>query len=914
MTLSYISNAHPAYIDALYQNYQADPESVEIGWRRFFEGFEYAQSVGGNGTAAMPSATMNDKEFNVLGLIHGYRDRGHLLATTNPLKPRKERYPHLDLSDYGLSEADLDTRFAVGNELGLGVATLRDIVARLKAVYSGNIGFEYDHIEDRDRRYWLRDRIERLSGGDYGFPLDKKRRILEKLNEAVCFESFLAKKFIGQKRFGLEGGECTIAGLDAAILRGAEMGVKEVVIGMAHRGRLNVLANIMRKTYGYIFNEFEGTMVPDLSFGDGDVKYHLGYSSQVTTPGGHFVDLKLVPNPSHLEAVNPVVEGFARAKADILYAGDYDKILPVLIHGDAAVAGQGVVYETVQMSKLDGYTTGGTLHFVINNQVGFTTDIEDARSATYCTDVAKIVQAPVFHVNGDDPEALVLAIELAVEYRQLFNNDVFVDMVCYRKNGHNESDDPQFTQPQLYDLIRKHKDPRTIYSERLIARGEIEGEMAKQMEREFNQMLQDRLDAVRQTPLAYNYQESEEAWRKLKKKTTPEDYEQSPETAIPLEQVRSILNKLQELPKDFTPLPKFKDRILTGVQSYIDKGLCDWAMGEHLAYGSILLEGKDVRMSGQDVKRGTFSHRNAVLYDAATNAQFNRLDHLVEQQGRFRIYNSLLSEFAVMGFEFGYSLANPDTLVVWEAQFGDFANGSQTMIDQFLSASESKWLRMSGLVLLLPHGYEGQGPEHSSARLERFLQLCAEFNMTVANVTTPANFFHLIRRQLARPFRKPLVVMSPKKLLRFEHCVSPFEDFAKGGFQELFDDPRFPTKAKAAKVKKIVLCSGKFYYDLLEKQLADQRDDVAVVRLEQLYPLPSAQLKAVFEKYPKAQVCWAQEEPSNMGAWQYICTIFRTLGVELSVVARKASASPATGFKKVHDAEQVDLVERALKV
>lgn len=912
-TPSYITNAHPNVIDDLYRQYQQSAESVEIGWRRFFEGFEFALSMNGqaDNSKATPSASLDIKEFNVLSLIHGYRDRGHLLSTTNPVKPRRDRKPRLDLADYGLSEADLKTKFVAGVEIGIGTATLADIVARLQQIYCGNIGFEYDHIEDRDRRYWMREKVEQMRSADYGLSIDKKKRILEKLNGAVGFENFLAKKFVAQKRFGLEGGEGMIAGLDAAITRAAATGVKEVVIGMAHRGRLNVLANIMGKTYSYIFNEFEGGYTPDTSFGDGDVKYHVGYSSQTTTPEGHAIELKLAPNPSHLEAVNPVVEGFARAKANLVYGENYDQVLPILIHGDAAAAGQGIMYEVAQMSKLDGYYTGGTLHFVINNQIGFTTDIEDARSSTYCTDVAKVVQAPIFHVNGDDPEAVVFAIELAVAYRQEFNNDVWVDMVCYRKNGHNESDDPQFTQPQLYEFIKKHTDPRAIYSEKLAARGEVDAELAKKMDKEFQDFLQARLDEVRQQPLPYKYQEPEEAWRKLKKKTEASDYASSPVTAIPMDTVKSILTKLQQLPADFSPLPKFRDRIMTTTQSYIDKGICDWSMAEHLAYGSILLENKDVRMSGQDVKRGTFSHRNAVIVDAKTNKQYNRLDNLAENQGRFRIFNSLLSEFAVLGFEFGYSMASPDNLVIWEAQFGDFCNGAQTMIDQFIVASESKWQRQSGLVMLLPHGYEGQGPEHSSARMERFLQLSAEYNMTVANVTTPANFFHLMRRQLAREFRKPLVVMSPKKLLRFEKCVSPFEDFTKGGFQETFDDAKFDSKA-AAKVKRVLLCSGKVYYDLLERQDKEDRKDVAIVRLEQVFPLPIEQLTAIFNKYAKAEFVWVQEEPSNSGAWTFICSHLRDRNIQL--ISRKESASPATGYMKVHLAEQERIVTQAFDV
>ncbi|NRB65674.1 MAG: 2-oxoglutarate dehydrogenase E1 component, partial [Saprospiraceae bacterium] len=597
----------------------------------------------------------------------------------------------------------------------------------------------------------MRARIEaHHADRNYDMPLEKIRRLLEKLNGAEVFEKFLHTKYVGQKRFSLEGGEGAIAGLDGIINQAAENGVEEVIIGMAHRGRLNVLANIMGKTYEHIFNEFEGTALPSLSFGDGDVKYHLGYSSQIETPAGKNIQLKLVPNPSHLESVNPVVEGFARAKADVLYKSDYDKILPILIHGDAAIAGQGVVYETVQMSQLEGYYTGGTMHFVINNQVGFTTDFDDARSSTYSTGVANVVQAPVFHVNGDDPEALLFAVELAVEYRQEFNNDVFIDMVCYRKHGHNEGDDPNVTQPARYEILHNPATPRELYLGVLVTRGDLDKDLAEKMEDEFWALLQDRLDEVKEKPLPYEYQQPEQAWRKLKKQTTNADYDESPVTAISEKLRDTLIDHLANMPENFTPLSKVK-RLFKGKTKLLDQNKLDWAMGELMAYGSILAEGKDVRMSGQDVRRGTFSHRHAVLYDNETFQPVNRLDGIAEKQGKFRIFNSLLSEFAVLGFEYGYSLATPDALVVWEAQFGDFYNGAQTIIDQYITAEESKSQRMSGLTLLLPHGYEGQGPEHSSARLERFLQAGAEHNITVANCTTPANFFHLLRRQLARP-------------------------------------------------------------------------------------------------------------------------------------------------------------------
>ncbi|MEY3051860.1 MAG: hypothetical protein RLY31_1645 [Bacteroidota bacterium] len=907
---SFLSNAHPSYIEALYEQYQQHPEAVEESWRFFFAGFDYNRGNGQapvGGAAAVPTEAM--AELKVLALIFAYRNRGHLKSTTNPIRTRKDRQPKLDLSDFGLSAEQLDQPFQAGKEVGLEGATLRQVVDRLERIYCGNIGFEFHHIQDRDKRRWLRERIEAHSPeNQYGFSLDEKRRILQKLNGATVFEQFLGKKFIGQKRFSLEGGESTIPALDAMISAGAEAGVEEVVIGMAHRGRLNVLANILGKTYEQIFTEFEGAMPENMSFGDGDVKYHLGFSSMVPTPAGKQVYLKLVPNPSHLEAVNPVVEGFARAKADVLYGSDYDRILPILIHGDAAVAGQGIVYEVTQMSQLEGYYTGGTVHFVINNQIGFTTDWEDARSSTYCTSVASVVQAPVFHVNGDDPEAVVFACKMAMEYRRAFNNDVFIDMVCYRKHGHNEGDDPKFTQPLLYDAINVHPDPREIYSRRLIERGDLEMEMAQQYEQSFWNDLQARLDNVKQKRLPYEYQESEQAWRALKKTTTAEDFVRSPETGIPAGTLDLLLHQLHHLPDSLRPVSKIR-RILKTSQALVDQGLLDWSLAELAAYGSVLLEGNDVRLSGQDVRRGTFSHRHAVLYDEKNGTKYNRLAGMREGQGRFHIYNSLLSEYGVLGFEYGYSLARPDALVIWEAQFGDFFNGAQVIIDQFIMSAERKWQRMSGLCLFLPHGFEGQGPEHSSGRVERFLQLCADNNVTVANVTTPANLFHLLRRQLVRPFRKPLVLMTPKSGLRHPAMISPREAFQEGTrFQETIDD----AQADPRRVRILLLCTGKVYFDLVEKRNKDGRDDVAIVRLEQLYPLPAGQLEEILGRYDGAKVRWVQEEPANMGYWTHL--LFHLHGsVALELVSRDANPNPATGFKKIHDEQQEALMTNAFR-
>jgi 2-oxoglutarate dehydrogenase E1 component len=912
---SYIANAHGEYLEGLYQAYKENPDAVDITWQKFFEGFEFYHTYNnGNGKAAEPASTTDNKEgvsasvykeIQVRNLIMAYRTRGHLKSKTNPVRERKDRKPLLDLKDFDLQESDLDTVFEVGNEIGIGPAPLRKILERLKQVYEGTIGFEYMYIREPEVLEWFKKKCER----EYvtkNFSVEEKKRILSKLNEAVVFENFLHTKYIGQKRFSLEGGETTIPALDTIINKSAEMGVSEIIIGMAHRGRLNVLANIMGKTYENIFNEFEGTAVPDLTYGDGDVKYHMGYASQITTPSGKGIDLKLAPNPSHLEAVNPVVEGYARAKADVLYKSDYDRVLPILIHGDAAVAGQGIVYEVTQMSKLPGYYTGGTIHFVINNQVGFTTDFEDARSSIYCTDVAKIVDAPVLHVNGDDPEAVVFCAKLAVEFRQDFNRDIFIDMVCYRRHGHNESDEPKFTQPTLYNVISKHPNPREIYNKKLIARGDVDAELAENMDAEFRSMLQDRLNLVKQHPLPYAYQKNEEDWRALRR-STPEDFETSPETGISQANLEKVANALTKVPENFKPLKQIDKLLKERKQMFFETRQINWATAELMAYGSILLENKVVRLSGQDVQRGTFSHRHAVLHDADTNEAYDSLDYIDENQVDFKIYNSLLSEFGVLGFEFGYAMANPQALVVWEAQFGDFANGAQVMIDQFITPSESKWQRMNGLVMLLPHGYEGQGPEHSNARPERFLQLSAEYNMVVANVTTPANFFHLLRRQLAWPFRKPLVVMSPKSMLRHPLCVSPLDEFTQGKFREVIGD----TTIKAKTARKVLICSGKLYYDLLEERQNAKIEDVAIIRIEQLHPFPAKQLYSLLSSYNKnVKICWVQEEPENMGAWNYILRVYQYATMEL--ISRKASASPATGYAKVHAKEQAEIIRKAL--
>jgi len=915
---SYVMGPNPAYIESLYSDFVKDSSTVDPEWKKFFEGFDfaYAKSNGnGNGTTngaakgiAVNGAAINNeqltKEFSVMQLIRSYRKRGHLIATTNPIRPRKDRKAHLELQYFGLSDADLNTEFYAGVSIGLGKAKLSDIVAKAKQLYAGNIGIEFTYINDGDKCKWVQEAFETMMLQE--FTLDEKKRILEKLNEGVIFEKFLNTKFIGQKRFGLEGGESTIPALDTIINKAADAGVQEVVIGMAHRGRLNVLANTLKKTYEQIFSEFEGNMPPDMTMGSGDVKYHLGFHSNITTPNGKVINLQLTPNPSHLELVNPVVSGYSRAKADTLYQKQYDKVLPILIHGDSAVAGQGIGYELLQMSKLSGYYTGGTVHFVINNQIGFTTDFDDARSSDYCTSVASMVQAPVMHVNGDDPEAVVKCSMLAIAYRQQFKEDIFIDMVCYRKHGHNEGDEPKFTQPQLYALIDKHPNPREVYTQYLLEHGEADAQqLAKDMEDTFWGELQARLDEIKQKPLPYTYQKPEEWWQALRK-ATAEDFNASPVSAIKEEDFKTLFNKLMQWPDDFTPLRKIKKLLEDKKKLFETDSKVDWATGELLAYASLLMDGNEVRLSGEDVKRGTFSHRHAVIYDENTNAPYNRLSNLVDKQGTMYIYNSLLSELAVLGFEYGYAMANPNNLVLWEAQYGDFVNGAQAIIDQYISSAEQKWTNMNGLVLLLPHGYEGGGPEHSSARLERFLQMCAEYNMVVTNITTAANFFHGLRRQLKWQFRKPMINFSPKANLRHVRSYSAMSEFTTGGFQEVLDDPFVKT---ASKVKRVLLCSGKMYFDLSEKQITDKREDIAIVRLEQIYPIPHQQLYALRDKYKKAEWTWVQEEPRNMGAYTFL-----QMNIEnfpMKYISRPASASTATGFAKKHAQEQQALVELA---
>ncbi len=886
--VSYVGNADVNAIDHLYKMYQQDPESVDIGWKKFFEGFDFARTNYEDG-GEIPENFQ--KEFKVINLINGYRNRGHLFTKTNPVRERRKYSPTLDLEHFGLEAADLDTVFQAGEEVGIGAASLRDIIHHLELTYCQSIGIEYVYMRDPERIEWFKNKIEIKNRPT--FDKNRKINIYKKLNQATNFEAFLGKKFVGQKRFSIEGGEALIPALDTLVNKGSELGVEYFVMGMAHRGRLNTLTNIFEKRPRDIFSEFEGKEFDSVEYFDGDVKYHQGFTSHVVLENGKKIGVTLAPNPSHLEAVNTVVEGISRAKVDHVLENE-SQICPVLIHGDAAVAGQGIVYETIQMAQLDGYRAGGTIHIVVNNQVGFTTNYLDGRSSTYCTDVAKTTLCPVFHVNGDDIEAVVQTIEIAMEYRQQFNRDIFIDLLCYRKYGHNEGDEPKFTQPSLYNLIAKHPNPKDIYFGQLEQEGVMSKEDAKKVEEEYNAFLENEFEASRKNEKALVYDFLSLTWEGFRH-GKHSDFDKSPETGVDKTKLLELGKKLATLPegkKYFRKISKiFEDRY-----NAITNDKLDWGSAEMLAYATLLDEGHPIRISGQDVERGTFSHRHAVVKTEDTEEEIITLNNLSEKQGKFEIYNSLLSEYGVLGFEYGYSLATPRGLTIWEAQFGDFFNGAQIMVDQFISAGEDKWATQSGLVMLLPHGYEGQGAEHSSGRMERFLQQCADTNMQVVNTSTPANHFHLLRRQLKRDFRKPLVVFSPKALLRHPSAVSSLDEMAKGSFQEVIDD----ASAKTANIDTVVFCSGKFYYEMKEKANELGADNMAFVRVEQLYPVPTAQIDGIIAKYSGVKnIVWAQEEPSNMGAWTHMAMSLRH--IPFIGICRNSTAAAAEGSKKLHE-------------
>ena len=894
--LSFLSNADSGAIEELYRQYKQNPESIETGWRRFFQGFEFSGKL-------MPQADMKPGEFKVIDLINEYRKRGHLFTKTNPVRTRRTYSPTLHIDNFGLTEENRDQVFKAGGEIGIGDATLNSIIDHLEKTYCQSVGVEYAYIRRPEIHEWLMARMEHTQNTPV-FGREKKLHILKELSRAVLFEKFLHKKYIGQKRFSLEGCEALIPALDAIINKGAETGITEFIIGMPHRGRLNVLANTLGKAYQDIFNEFEGKLLED-EYLLGDVKYHLGFSSERTTADGRKLQLSLAPNPSHLETVGPIVEGITRSKIDAEYQNDNQQVVPIIIHGDASIAGQGVVYETLQMSELKGYTTGGTIHLVVNNQIGFTTNYLDARSSVYCTDVAKTTQCPIFHVNADDVEAVVYTVELAVEYRQRFHRDVFIDLLGYRKYGHNEGDEPRFTQPILYKIIEKHDDPRTIYINKLVEQGSITAEEAADIEKSFIAGLEQELLDSKDDEKARVITFLENSWHKLRP-ATEEDFIQPVDTSVPFNQLLELTQKITAVPQGkpfFKKLVRLMDERRT---TFTDNGTVDWAMGELLAYASLLEEGIPVRVSGQDSERGTFSHRHAVLTIEDSEEKYTPLQNISAKQAPFQIYNSPLSEYGVLGFEYGYSLASPFSLTIWEAQFGDFINGAQIVIDQYIVSAEEKWRVMNSLVMLLPHGYEGQGPEHSSARMERFLQQCADNNIQVANCTTPANFFHLLRRQVHRDFRKPLIVFTPKSLLRHPECISPVAALSKGVFQEVIDDET----ANPSEVTRVNFCNGKVYYDLIAERRKREHNNIAFVRVEQLYPFPLLQLQDIMKRYPNAtKFAWVQEEPANMGAWSFILRHFK--GVKLLLVARPESGSPATGSPKLHVQRQAKILDKA---
>ncbi len=929
-----LAHANTALLEAAYERWLQNPDSVDPTWRAFFQGFSLGANGGSPVTAAAALAGDESgrtaiidslKQSRVHHLINAYRSLGHLEAHLDPLSERPPAHPKLSLGLHELSEADLETSFDIGTYLGGGQMKLRDIIAQLRLTYCGHLGVEYMHIQDMDVRSWLQERME-SSRNQPAFSKPEKVRILKRVVKAELFERFLHTRYVGQKRFSLEGGETMVAAVDTLVQHCPAVGVEEIVMGMAHRGRLNILTSVMRKSFDVLFEQFSENYIPEAVGGDGDVKYHLGYEAVLDTAAGRKVEVRLAANPSHLEIVDPVVEGKARARQRI--RGDTEtrkRVLPFLIHGDAAFAGQGVVAETLNFSQLPGYTTGGTIHFVINNQIGFTTEPEEARSTRYCTDVAKMIEAPVFHVNGDDPEAVCMIAQLALEFRERFGRDVVIDMYCYRKHGHNETDEPAFTQPLLYRKIAGHPQVSAVLTRKLVAEGSIDEAEADSIRASYTAALEKNFEQAKAAETAKSAKRAAAIeQRKFVGSTAvfQPDYHFKPvTTGVAQAVIDQVVARLTTLPEDLKVNPKIRRFLDARVHAHREGGPVDWGFAEALAFGTLLVEGTPVRLSGQDCERGTFSHRHAVLHDMESQATYTPLKNLAPDQGQFCVYNSLLSEAGVLGFDYGYSLDYPNMLCIWEAQFGDFGNGAQVVIDQFIASGESKWQRTSGLVMLLPHGYEGQGPEHSSARLERFLQLCAEDNIQVANITTPANFFHALRRQMRRDFQKPLIVMSPKSLLRHPGCVSRVNDFTHGSFQEIIDDPTYstgrghglPPDAKAP--ERVVLCSGKVYYDLLDYRAKHHITNTAVVRIEQLYPLHHKRLAEIAKKYGAARLVWAQEESANNGAWGWIAPQLEDLfGRKPAYAGRDASASPAVGSLALHKLELGALLKEAFSI
>ncbi len=898
---SFLNAAHTGYIADLYDQYLQNPDVVEPSWRSFFQGYDLANenfSLTDDSEASLEIPESVRKEFLVVDLINGYRTRGHLFTKTNPVRDRRKYKPTLAIENFGLSESDLDCTFNAGEIVGIGPKKLSEIIVHLERTYCDSIGVEYMYMRNPEKLTWWKDQLIK-NDNHPNYNQDAKKYILSKLNQAVTFESFLQTKYVGQKRFSLEGGEALIPGISVALRNAAEVyGVEECVLGMAHRGRLNTLVNIFKKPVRDLFSEFEGKDFEDTNI-DGDVKYHLGLTLSKTFRNGKQIKMNLVPNPSHLETVAAVAEGITRAKIDRKYNGDESKILPIIVHGDAAIAGQGIAYEVTQMAKLNGYKTGGTIHIVVNNQIGFTTNYLDARSSTYCTDVAKVTLSPVLHVNADDTEAVCHAMEMALDFRMKFKTDVFIDLLGYRKYGHNEGDEPRFTQPKLYKAISKHKNVKDLYAAQLLEENTINTEYLKKLTSDFKELLETEFNESKKVRTSKVKEFMQSTWKGFERQQLTSML-QTENTSYPVDKLKNIAKVVSTVPENVQFVRKAQ-RILQGrAKMVFDTNTLDWGMAENLAYGSLLEEGFNVRISGQDVERGTFSHRHAILRDEISEERINLLNNNPNNSGKMTIYNSLLSEYGVLGFDYGYAMANPNTLTIWEAQFGDFSNGAQIMFDQYISAAEDKWKMQNGIVVLLPHGYEGQGSEHSSARIERYLQLCAEDNMTVANCTTPSNFYHLLRRQMKRNYRKPLIVFTPKSLLRHPKAVNTIEDLATGEFQEVIDDTLNPSK-----VTKLVFCMGKFYYDLLAEREILEREDVALVRIEQLFPLHLEKIQQVIDRYPSVEdYIWAQEEPRNMGAWSFMLERFDL--VKLNVRSRKYYAVPAAGsstrFKKRHKA------------
>jgi len=898
-------------IDEKYDIWRTSPNTLDAEWRAFFQGFELASedlSIQSDIADVSPTRAESDatKQARAIGLIYAYRSIGHTIAVFNPLTKERPINPRLTLKRLGFEKSDLDRVFHTGNYLGGDEMTLRELIERLEKTYCHTIGAEYIHIQETPKRRWIQARIEPECFIPR-FTKEEKHRILSTIMNAEDFENFLQNRFLGQKRFSLEGGETLIACLESVLERCKKNGVDEIVMGMAHRGRLNVLANFLGKSFDYIFREFSENYVPDTIYGDGDVKYHLGFETKRKTTDGHQVDIRLAANPSHLEAVNPVVEGKARARQRIRGDLERKRVLPVLIHGDAAIAGQGIVAEVFNFSQLKGYRTGGTIHLVINNQIGFTTDPSEARSSRYCTDVAKIVDAPIFHVNGNDPLAVIAAVEAAFDYRQTFGCDVVIDMYCWRKHGHNEADEPAFTQPVLYKTISEMPRIGRALAERLVASGEFTQKEVDQIEADYLKRLETAFETVKEQ----ENKQTDPFSESTATKQPPYNFKGF-DTRVNKEELELIAEQLTHIPEGFHANKKIVRQLDTKLKAFKENTGIDWGMGEALAFGSLLVEGTPVRLSGQDCERGTFSHRHSVLYDNETREKYVPLLDLQEGQAQFCVHNSLLSEAAVLGFDYGYSLDYPQMLCIWEAQFGDFVNGAQVIIDQFITCSESKWGRLSGLVMLLPHGYEGQGPEHSSARLERFLQACAENNIQVCNVTTPAQYFHLLRRQMKREFKKPLIIMSPKSLLRHKDCVSKVENFTDNEFWSILDDESVSKKT----AKRIIFCSGKLYYDLSAYREENVIKDTAIIRIEQFYPLNTDLLERIVANYPKAKsIVWSQEEPKNMGGWSFIAhRLMETIGKLPAYAGRKESASPAVGSLAVHRHEQKRLIETAFSL